>query len=260
VSGPRSGALPAIALAVFAFLFVLNGYQATSEAAANRFLGRLFAALVELDRWLPAHREDLQALATRAGPQNAVSVPDLPAALSVPAGALLGDDSAARRAIQDAAGAVLYEQGTGAFHSGDISPAEPARWTIEFLERGTHRAWSVALLVAAAFAGGLALLALLRGRSAAFQPVLLSALAGGAAYLLLSVAFYGGASLAHDAAGGPIGREVAHIVRDGAWIGGRAGLAVAGAAGLLAGAWALLGRLSSPAEEWVDALDDTGPD
>src|SRR6202008_3160436 len=49
-----------ITLLTIVFLFSLTGFQVTSEPAATRLLGRIGASLIEIDRWFPAHQEELQ--------------------------------------------------------------------------------------------------------------------------------------------------------------------------------------------------------
>jgi hypothetical protein len=217
------GVLAAVMTAVV--LFALAGYQVTSETAATRLLGRLAAALVEIDRWLPAHREDIDLLA-RDDPQAAVRLADLPIEVSLPApDVIAAEPEVLRDRIVRVMGGVLYADGSGAFRGDDgeghLGIDEPARWTASLLSRGAHSFWKAALpltllvllaLAAATLHGGAAPLpALIAGAA-------LAALASGGVWLL--------AQLGEALAASAIDREIMLILRDGAWIGLRDALAV----------------------------------
>src|SRR3990170_9002882 len=146
----RGGAANFLAVLTTAVaLFALAGYQVTGETAATRLLGRLGAALIEIDRWLPAHREDIDLLA-RDRPEGSVRLADLPIEVTLPASAVIDAEAAAlRERIVAAMGEALYRDGRDAFvgEDGDANLAvdEPVRWTASLLSRGAHGFWQAAL-------------------------------------------------------------------------------------------------------------------
>src|SRR4029453_13888511 len=94
------------------FLFSLTGFQITSHAAATRLLGRVGASLIEVDRWLPAHQEELQ-LRAEDRPNGNVPLAGVPLAAEIPSSRVLGatpDDL--RDHVIDAMGEALYNHGT----------------------------------------------------------------------------------------------------------------------------------------------------
>jgi alkylhydroperoxidase family enzyme len=227
-------------------LLCLTGYQVTGDVAAPRMLGRLGAALVELDRWLPAHADDL-ALRARDRPRGMIELNDLPIDVSIAAAAAVdADEAGLRELIVDQMGEVLYRRGTDAFRDNQgnrasLGLAEPVRWTVVLLESEMHARWQAALLL------GLLLLvaavaALLASGSAPFLPVALgagmAAVASLAAWLLAQAA----ASLTTSL----VDREILLMLREGAWIGLRNSLAVLLAAGSLVLLLATLGGQRYP--------------
>jgi hypothetical protein len=209
-------------------LFTLTGYQVTSETAATRLLGRLGAALIELDRWLPAHREDIELLA-RDRPEASVRVNDLPLAVTLPSVEVLKvtEEEQLRDLMLRVMGETLYDEGSDAFRDEQgnrrsLALDEPMRWSVALLQSSTHSFWRAALpitfLVLLVPAAGV----LLAGRSP-LAPVAIGAGIGAAASLTTYV-FAGFLSNAFDS---PVDREAMLILHDGAWIGLRDCLAVA---------------------------------
>ena len=228
----RSGSLATLfaALAVFVALFALAGYQVTSETAATRLLGRLAAVIVELDRWLPAHAADLRLEAADAT-TDTVRPAGFPVSITLPAADVTAaDDAALRRLIVDASGAALNGDGLAAFRDaegrgGSLGLDEPVRWTVALLDDGAHSFWRAALLLALVALLGATAAVLMNGRSPVVPFVF-----GAAAALAASFAVWLLSLGANEAFTSAVDREIALIVRDGAWIGLRNGLAVAGAA------------------------------
>ena len=240
----RGSVFPAflVSLLTAVALFALTGYQVTSETAATRLLSRLAAALIEVDRWLPPHLDDLNLLA-RDRPDGFLRVPDVPIAVTLPASRVLNaEEDAVRGLLLETMGSKLYDEGAGAFIDAEgqaRSPgiAEPVHWTVALLGRGLHGFWRVVL--------PLALVALLAAAGALLylgQKVLPAAIAGGLGGAAAAMLTYVLADLASRGFGSPVDQEIALILRDGAWLGVRNCLAVSAVAlGLL-----LLLRLLSP--------------
>ena len=224
MNNPLTGLLVALATALLLFSF--SGYQLTSETAATRLLGRLASSLVELERWVPSHSDDIQLLARdRAG--ETVVVDDLPVDVVLPSEAVLAageNDAALAELLRDAMAQRLYLEGrdvlqdeTGATHLG-IS--EPVRWTVSFLDSGTHGTWRLALIVSglltALFAGSF-----FWARRSPLLPMAAGAgIAAAVALLAWIVARAIGSSFESA-----VDQEIALILRDGAWLGLRNSLA-----------------------------------
>jgi len=243
MKGGYGGVLAALLSALA--LFALAGYQVTSETAATRLLGRLGAALVEIDRWLPAHREDIDLLA-RDRPQGVARLADLPVEVTLPASAVIdADDATLRERIVAAMGEALYRDGRDAFvgEDGDANLAvdEPVRWTASLLSRGAHGFWQAALALSLLALVAVVASFLMGGRSP-LLPLIFGAGAGAAAsFAAWLLAQAGNAAL--DSA---VDREIMLILRDGAWIGLRDCLAVA-VAGVAVRVLLTLGRQASAA-------------
>lgn len=252
----RSGVLGLlVAAATAAVLFALAGYQVTGETAAVRLLGRLAAALVEIDRWLPAHREDIDLLA-RGEPGRTVALNDLPVAVALPAADVIGaDETALRDRIVALMGEALYRDGSGAFQAEDggahLSVAEPARWTATLLSRGAHAFWLAALVLTLLAALALAAVFLQGGCSP-----LLPLTAGAVFAAACSLAVWLLAQAAAPALSAPVDREIALVLRDGAWLGLRNAAAVA-AAGLAVRALLAISRPGEGAAPLPEA--EAGP-
>lgn len=232
--------LPASVSVVIA-LFALTGYEVTNATAGPRLLGRLAAAIIELDRWLPAHAQDLQ-LAAGERPQARVR-PELPVAVSLPADRVATADAAAlARLITAAAGEALYRDGVAAFQTADGSPAslsatEPARWAVAGLNEDAHGFWRATLILS--LVGLLAVVAaLLLGGRSLFPPFA----AGGLVAALGALVVWLGAAAVSGVPGSAADREIVLILRDGAWIGVRNAAAVAAAGAAMLVLSSALGR------------------
>jgi hypothetical protein len=145
----RTVPAPLLAFSVFATLIALTGAQSTGATAGPRLLGRLAAALFELDRWVPAHAEDIAA-AARDRTRGLVGVDGLPVRVLVTQAAASADGEELGAAIADAAGQRLYSEGRVAFvdgegANGDISLTQPTRWAIALLEQEEHSKWQFLL-------------------------------------------------------------------------------------------------------------------
>lgn len=205
-------------------LLALAGYQVTTESAGTRLLGRVGSALIEVDRWLPAHREDIELL-SRDRPNAPLVLSELPIEVSIPSSAAIDTTNATMRAaISDAMGQRLYHEGPGAVQDetgeSHLSFTEPVRWAIELLGASAHTFWQTAVIVL-----GFALLAVCAGMVWMRQSPLLAMAVGGGVAAALSAAAWGGMILAGTAMDSALDREIALVLRDGAWIGLRNGLA-----------------------------------
>ena len=227
----RGGWLPFLTAVTTAIaLFALAGYQVTGEPASLRLLGRFSAALVEIDRWLPEHVEDLK-LNARDRAEGVVEIRDLPVRVTLPAqDVVVADPAELRRLIVSSMAASLREHGNAAFTDADgvqRSPGinQPSYWTATLLNERAHSFWLAALpfalLVLLAFSAGI----LHSGLS------LPTVIASGAAFsAIASIAVWLLASAAAGSFGAPVDKEVLLIVRDGAWLGFRNAFAVFAAA------------------------------
>jgi hypothetical protein len=207
-------------------LFAFAGYQVTGEPAASKLLGRLAASLIELDRWVPMHREDVQ-LAARDRPQDAVLVDDLPVDVVLPSPAVLdADDAGLRDMLRAAMGRRLYREGRNALQDeageSHLPVTEPVRWTVSLLGSGAHSFWRIATVVA-----GLSTLALMvslvAGRRSPLPALLGGAVTAAVASFFLWLVAGAGNSVFESA----VDREIMLILRDGAWLGLRNAAAMA---------------------------------
>jgi len=255
----RRRVLPSLFLAAATAVVILafTAFQASGPTAGPRLLGRLAAAMIELDRWLPAHMDDIQS-ALRDRPRVVVEVPGLPLSAPVPGPALLDDGGAAlKAALIESMGAALYQNGAGAFQGGGgLSLTEPARWTIELLGRDARRAFEALVLAGGAVELVFMTLVVTTAAGPLARRFLLPIGFGGAAALLAGLALWLLARLGAGAVHGAVDREVLLILRDCSWIGVRDGFATA----LAAAAVLALVRLAAPAapeqEPWPAALDE----
>src|SRR6188474_2697914 len=104
-------------------LFALTGWQVTSDTASERLLGRLGGSMVELDRWLPAHVEDIK-LQARDKDDGIVVVRDLPIEVRLPSSVVVeADEPYLRSLIVREMGRQLYRDGNDAFKENDGSTA-----------------------------------------------------------------------------------------------------------------------------------------
>jgi hypothetical protein len=250
--GP-AGVLTVVMTAVV--LFTLTGYQVTSETAATRLLGRLGAALIEIDRWLPEHREDIVLLA-RDRPDASVRPNDLPIDVVLSSAEVLSaeDDAALRRLMLRVMGETLYGQGPGAFRGPEGEPRslgidEPLRWSVMLLESSAHGFWRavlpIGLLLWLAPVAGV----LLAGRLP-FRQIALGAGVAAAA----SLAWWALMEATSGLFSGAVDRETILILRDGAWLGLRNSIAVGVAAVGIVALIGIMGRPRLEARPWQPAL------
>jgi hypothetical protein len=248
-----------LALSTFAFLGALCAFQVTGPTAAPRLLGRLAAALFELDRWTPQHREELGTVAADRT-RGLVEVKGLPVEVSVPpADVLSADGSALGRAIATAAGERLYDEGRGAFTGGgDISMTSPERWAISMLDKSSHDAWRAGLAAASVMA--LAAFALCALTSASgLAGALRAATVGAAAFAAVAAASWLVAGLGARIPDAPADSELMRMLRDCAWLGLRNGLALTAAGAALVLALRVLQQPGPALEEWPAAFDEPAP-
>ncbi|HLF08287.1 MAG TPA: hypothetical protein VI789_02930 [Dehalococcoidia bacterium] len=243
------GTLPSLIAAFLTALalFALAGFQVTSHQAATRLLGRQGAALIEIDRWLPAHRDDLDLIA-RDRPESVVALRDVPLNIVLPSTQVIDVDNRVLRAtIVRAMGERLYTEGTDAFRNREGLPQKPGyddplRWSVSLLGESAHGFWKAALAVIA-----LALLAsiggvLLKGASP------LTPLAIGAGFAaVMSLLVWMLTDAIHSSLSAPVDQEIVLALHDGAWIGLRNGLAVAV---VMAGMHILLASFSNRDRPW----------
>jgi len=224
VKSSAAGLITAILTVVV--LLCLAGYQVTSETAAVRMLGRVGAALIELDRWLPAHRDDIELL-SRDRPDAPLTLPDLPVEVLIPSSAVLeAPDEDLQATIKRAMGEKLYRDGSGALQDeageSHLGFAEPVRWTINLLGEGMHGTWRSVLVLSVVL-----LLALCAGMLWTRQSPLIALTLGGVIAGGLSLAVWFIAQAMNSVLDGAVDKEIALVLRDGAWIGLRNGLSLA---------------------------------
>lgn len=189
----RERTLPAtlLGLATFFLVFSLAFFLWTGSTAGPRLQGRLAAIAIEIDRWLPAHRDDIEASA-RERPRVAIQVTDLPLDASVPASVVLDDQgSGLRAALVASMGETLYQRGRAAFHGGgSIALTEPSRWLMDIVRPSVHHAWAFVVLLNIAL---LILLGTLNAISTTATPlsaILRPVAFGSGAALLTSIALW----------------------------------------------------------------------
>jgi hypothetical protein len=222
---PGSTANLIAALLTVATLLALADYQVTSDTSGKRMLGRVGAAVIELDRWLPVHEDDIELL-SRDRPNAPLELPDLPINIAIPSTAAIDTDrETLRAAITEAMGKRLYAEGTSAVRDdvgeSHLEFAEPVRWTINLLGESAHGFWTLVLIVT-----GLCLLAVCGSIVWTRQSPLLPIAIGGGVAAAFSLLAWIVASLLGTVMSGAIDQELALVLRDGAWIGLRNGLAV----------------------------------
>jgi hypothetical protein len=208
-----------------AALFALAGYQVTSETAGVRLLGRLGAAIIEIDRWLPAHRDDINLL-SRDRPEVPLVVPNLPIEVVLPPPQTIDmEDDSLGGLMRRSMGETLYRDGDEAVKDEEgeshLAVTEPVRWAINLLGNSAHSFWQ-----AVAGLTGVLLFAICAGMLLARQSPLVPLAVGGVIAATASLAVWLLGMLLGSVFDGAIDRELALILRDGAWIGLRNGLAV----------------------------------
>jgi hypothetical protein len=237
-------------------LFCLAGFQVTNETAGQRLLGRVGAALIELDRWLPAHHDDIELL-SRDRPDAPLTLPDLPVDVTIsPSAAIDASDESLRMVITRAMGEKLYSDGSGAVHDEEgkshLGVAEPVRWTINLLGDSAHSFWRSALILT-----GLILLVLCAGLLWTRQSPVVAIAVGGGIAAAFSLIVWLIAEALQSVIDGAMDKEIALVMRDGAWLGLRNGLAVLAIG--LAVAY-LLSTIVPHREEWDDFENRDYPD
>ena len=225
------GTIPAffITLLTIVFLFSLTGYQVTGHTAATRLLGRLGAALIEIDRWLPAHAEELQLRADDR-PNGSVLLPGVPIAAELPAAQVRGAaPEVLRQRVIDAMGQSLYVNGTDALRSDagtvDLSVEEPVRWATLILEHDVHDYWLPPMAFSGIVLAGLCLDFLRMGRSP-----LTSLLVGACMATFFAAAGWLLATFAGSVLESGVDKEVMLMAKDGAFLGLRNSITIGAAA------------------------------
>lgn len=250
-----------VAFLTIATLITLTGYQVTGETSAVRLLGRLGAALIELDRWLPAHRDDIELLA-RDRPTQPLVLEDLPIEVTIPATAALESPEPVLHAtIAEAMGRRLYDEGYTAVRDEDgeshLPLTEPLRWAIDALNSSAHNFWRIVLLIA-----GLTLLAVCLGHLWVRQSPLPGLALGSAASAVGALALWLAVTAAGSSVGGTLDEEIARVARDGVWIGLRNSLAATAISfGALYAYSTVAGRRRDEDwEDWDEYDYDAGPE
>lgn len=241
-----------VAFLTIVTLFALTAYQVTGETSSVRLLGRLGAALIELDRWLPAHRDDIELLA-RDRPDQPLLLDELPIDVTIPAPAALdAPQSVLAATIREAMGRRLYHDGHEAVHGDDgesnLGLTEPLRWAIDGLDSSAHSFWRLAAIIA-----GLTLIVVCVGHFWVRVSPLPGLAVGSAVAAVLALAFWLAVSLLGSSFSGSLNEELASVAKDSAWLGVRNTLA-ATAIGL--GAVYVQSTLSRPRDTWEDWDDE----
>lgn len=224
MSNPLTSLLVAVVMALLLFSFA--GYQATGETAGPRLLGRLASALVELDRWVPSHRDDLQLVA-RDRPAETMLIDDLPVDVLLPSANVLAvgeNDQALSDLLRDAMGRRLYAEGRGVLQDDEgtthLGVTDPVRWAVSMLDADMHGLWRLALIAAGV------LTVLFAGSFVLSKRSPLGPMAAGAGIAVV-VSFFGWlfAGVAGSMFDSAVDKEIVEILRDAAWLGLRNSLA-----------------------------------
>ena len=242
-----------VAILTIATLFALTGYQVTSEPSAVRLLGRLGAALIELDRWLPAHRDDVE-LQARDRPNQPLSLDGLPIDVAIPASAALeAPEPVLRATIVEAMGRKLYDEGYGAIEDEEgeshLGITEPLRWAVDALDRSAHSFWRIVAIIA-----GLTLAAVCVSHIWVRRSPLPGLAVGSAITAVFAIVLWLGVSAIGSSVGGAIDEEIARVAQDGVWLGLRNSLAATAIS--LGGLYAYNSLLGRHDEERWDAWED----
>lgn len=247
--GSSAGLITAL-LTVVA-LFALAGYQITSTTAGVRFEGRLGSALIELDRWLPTHREDLSLL-SRDRPTAPLALPDVPIEVSIPADQISNtSDQQLEATITNAMGRVLYHGGSDAVHDeqgkSHLSVTDPVHWAINLTGSGAHSFWRTVLFIT-----GLILLAVCVAQLYARHSPLPGLAVGGGIAAIGALLLWIAAQFIHASVSSAVDKEIALVLRDGAWLGLRNALAVTAIALSALYLTGLFARHEQANEGWYD--------
>jgi hypothetical protein len=207
-----------VAFLTIVALVALTGYQVTGETSAVRLLGRLGGALIEVERWLPAHRDDLELLA-RDRPDQPLVLTDMPIEVAIPASAALNAPAPVLEAtITEAMGHKLYEEGYSAIQDeqgeSHLGITDPLRWAIDSLDSSAHGFWRLAVVVT-----GLALLAISIAHFWTRQSPLPGLAVGSALAALGALIVWLAVQALGSSVNGAIDEEIARVARDGAWLG-----------------------------------------
>jgi hypothetical protein len=216
-----------VAFLTIVTLVALTGYQVTGETSSVRLLGRLGGALIEIDRWLPAHRDDLELLA-RDRPDQPLVLTDMPIEVAIPASAALEAPAPVLEAtIVEAMGHKLYDDGYSAIQDeqgeSHLGITEPLRWAIDGLDSSAHSFWRLAVVVT-----GLALIAICLAHFWTRQSPLPGVAVGSAVAAIGALALWLVVSALGSSVSGAIDEEIAEVAKDGIWIGLRNSLAATG--------------------------------
>lgn len=246
------------------FLAAFSAYQVTNAMSGPRLLGRLAASLVELERWVPSHSEDIQLLA-RDRPQESVLVDELPVDVVLPSpGVLAANETELTTQLRDAMGARLYTEGRGVLQDeagrSHLGITDPVRWTVSMLSSGAHTFWRLVSIIT-----GLLALALLVGMLISRWSPLPWVLGGAIAAVVLSFFVWLIGGVAGSLVESSVDQEITMILRDAGWLALRNSLAASVIALALLYLWR---TLLSPAQrneelywpEVSEPLDETSPD
>ena len=260
MNNPLTGVVTALMTALM--LLAFSGYQVTGETAAPRLLGRLASSLVELDRWVPTHRDDMQLVA-RDRPDENVLIDDLPIDVLVPSSSVLavGDQNQPLSdLLRDAMGHRLYTDGRSALQDEEggthMGVTEPVRWTVTLLSADTHGSWRLALI-----ATGLVTLMLVAGFALSKRSPLPFLLGGTGLAIVVSFLGWLIARSIGSVAASSVDKEILLIVRDGAWLGLRDSLSLGAILLALLFLWRSLvaPRVHDEHMYWPEATDAHDP-
>ncbi len=239
-------------------VFALVGFQATGQSASDRLLGRLVGAMVEIDRWLPGHRDDIQLEAQQKA-RGTIDVQGLPLPVTVRASDVISANNGdLANILLGAAGHTLYQAGASSFRddssAGRLSVTEPARWVIALLGRDAHYVWTTLLGVGTILA--LAVIAGAALRDGHYRDLLWPLTVGSGLVTLVFIFVWVFARAINGLFSEPVNREIVLIARDAAWIGVRDGLAITVAAFVF---FLLASFIHIDRREWrwPGALDET---
>lgn len=207
-----------VAFLTLVALFCLTGFQVTSETSSERLLGRLGSAMVELDRWLPAHRGDIELLA-RDRPDEPLVLTGLPIEVAIPASvALEAPEHVLKATIAEAMGERLYDGGYEVIQDeqgeSHLGLTEPLRWAIDGLDSSAHGFWRIALLLT-----GLALVVTMAGVLWGKHSPFPGFTVGAGIAVVLSLAAWLLVTFLGSSVEGALDEELAQVTLDGIWIG-----------------------------------------
>jgi len=225
------GVIPSffITLLTIVFLFSLTGFQITGHTAATRLLGRIGGSLIEVDRWLPSHIEELQLRADDR-PNGTVPLAGVPIDAEIPSSKVRGaPPDLLRDHVVQAMGEALYTKGTDALRTesgaAKLSVEEPVKWATHLLEEDVHDYWLPPLAFSGIIIAGLCLDFLRVGRSP-----LSSILVGALTSTLFAAAAWTFATFAESVLESGVDKEVMLVARDGAFMGLRNSVTLGAAA------------------------------